>query len=64
MAAATRRQARKPREAKPPAPRPDDIATHPDPCSCPRCRGFEKCYACGRIKLDVDWCWAERRLVL
>jgi hypothetical protein len=56
---------RKPKAA-PPAPRqqPDDIATHPDPCSCPRCHGFEQCYRCGRIKLDIDWCWAERRLVL
>lgn len=43
---------------------PQEIADHPDPCACPRCRGFERCYACGRIKLDIDWCWAERRLVL
>ena len=43
---------------------PLEIDQHPDPCDCPRCKGFEQCYVCGRIKLDIDWCWAERRLVL
>jgi len=41
-----------------------EISNHPDPCDCPRCVGFEMCHVCGRIKLDIDWCWAERRLVL
>lgn len=43
---------------------PDPIDGHPDHCPCPRCIGLERCPACERIKLDFDWCWKCRRLVM
>lgn len=41
----------------------DPIAGHVDGCACPRCVDLEACPSCERLKLDIDWCWACRRLV-
>ncbi|RZL38721.1 MAG: hypothetical protein EOP35_05115 [Rubrivivax sp.] len=41
----------------------DPIAGHADGCACPRCVDLTPCPTCERLKLDIDWCWACRRLV-
>lgn len=42
----------------------DKIATHPNGCPCKRCEGLEPCPVCDQQKLDIDWCFSCRRLVL
>lgn len=40
-----------------------EIASHPDACTCKRCKELTVCYACERRKLDGDWCFACKRLI-
>jgi hypothetical protein len=41
----------------------DPIAGHANGCPCPRCADLTDCPVCGEQKLDIDWCFACRRMV-